>query len=294
MKKIKIILSTLAVFLLTLSCTNDGGSSNFNVLEGAAPNLKKISTTDQGLNLAALQKGEEIDIGLTLDIGSGEISSMDLIGYYTKNGVVSKGTLKTGITTFPSDVHINKSDLFNAFTVLNTASDVDILDQLIISAELTLKNGTILKMYSDTGKPLFGGDISNSSLFKVSQTYIVSCPLADASLFNGDYKVVVDDWADYSVGDIIPVVYNRANGTYTFRILNKNNPYISNAASSYMICVIDPATAKVTVTANEEFNYGPSYGPTTGTGSVGSCTGNINLKLAFGPYGGYNFNLIKK
>ncbi|MBE0391954.1 hypothetical protein [Flavobacterium sp. PL002] len=293
MKKLKIALPILTLLLLTISCTSDGGDSNNHLQEGAVPNLKKITTADQGINIAALQNGDDIDIGLTLDVGFGEVSSMDVIGFYTKDGIISKGVLKTGVTTFPSDVHITKEDLFNAFTVLNTSADVDILDKLVISTELTLKNGTIIKMYSDDGTAIFGADISNATLFTVLQTYVVSCPLTNASIFNGDYKVVVDSWADYAVGDIIPVEYVPADGTYTFRILNKNNPYIANPNTSYMICVIDPVTSQVTVTSNEDFDYSPGYGATTGTGSIGSCTGDINLTLAFGPYGGYSFDLVK-
>lgn len=295
MKKIKLIFTSVLLVFMAMSCENDGGTSVLTLTEGVVPNIKKIATTDQGLNLLALKNGQNIDLGLTFDDvkGFGEFTSLDVIGFYTKNGVTERAVLKANITAFPATVHLNQNDLYAAFTAINSANDVGLLDKLIITAEVKQKDGTVRKMFSDKGDRLFGADIDNSLLFSVYQTYAVSCPLDDASLFNGNYKVTMDTWQDYSIGDIVPVVYNSADGKFTFRILNKNNPFVANAATSYMICVIDPATAKVTVTANEVFDYGPGYGPTTGTGTIGSCTGDINLTIAFGPYGGYKFNLVK-
>lgn len=293
MKKIKIIFTGMLFAFIAFSCENDGGTSVIDFTEGAVPNIKKIANTDQGLNIVALKAGENINIGLTVSVGNGNVESMDIIGIYRKGTVVEKATLKTNITGFPATVNISQTDLYKAFTLLNSANDVDLSDKLVISADLKLKNGTIIQMFTDKGIANYGADAANSKAYSVIQDYIVSCPLADASLFNGDYKVTQDTWQDYGIGDIVPVVYNPANGTFTFRILNKNNPYIANAATSYMTCVIDPATSKVTVKSNEDFDYGPGYGPTTGTGSVASCTGDINLTLAFGPHGGYKFNLEK-
>jgi hypothetical protein len=183
----------------------------------------------------------------------------------------------------------------NAFATVNSSSDFTLSSSLLISAELTLNDGRVIKMYNDDGSKNFGADISNSLIYVPSQNYLMSCPLTDASNFNGNYKVTKDEWADYAIGDIIPVVYNPANGTTTFRILNVNNVYISNAATSYMICVIDPAKATVKVTANEQFKY-PGFDniTVTGTGTVGSCTGSIDLTLTFGPYGNYKLSLVKQ
>jgi hypothetical protein len=294
MKKIKLIFAILSVVVLMPSCTDDGGKSKVDFEIGATPNILKAAGTDPSINLLSVANGVKINLGVTVTVGQGDVVSIDLVGFYKKTTTYEKAYLLKGITTFPTTFKFDQFTIMNAFTTVNAPSDFTLNSSLIVTAEMTLKDGRIIKMYKDDGTPNFGADISNSSLFKVQQTYLMSCPLTDASNFNGDYKVTKDDWADYAVGDIVPVVYDPANGTLTFRILNVNNPYILNAATSYMICVIDPATSKVKVTANEVFNYNPGYGPTTGTGTVGSCSGAINLTLAFGPYGGYNFNLVKK
>lgn len=285
----------LLVFM-AVACENDGGDSVIETTEGAVPTIKKIAGTDQGLNLLALQNGEDIDLGLTVDQveGFGEFTSLDVIGFYTKDGVIERAVLKTNITQFPTTLHFNQNDLYAAFTAINSAADVSLTDNLLITAEIKQKDGTVLKLYSDKGAPLFGADIANSLIFSVSQRYIVSCPLEDASLFDGDYEVTVDTWQDYSPGETVPVVYDVANGKYVFRILNTVNPYLINASTSYIIGTINPITNAVTVTSNESWNYGPGQVYVlTGTGNVGSCTGDINLKIRFSGSAEYTFNLVK-
>ena len=294
MKNISLLL--IAVCLMFASCTNDGGSSKEDLNEAAIPNITKISTTDQGLNVVALKAGQAINLGLNVDVAFGDVASMDVVGIYTKGTVKEKAILKANLTTFPSIVNITQTDLYNAFNILNSASDVDLKDNLIISADLTLKNGTVIKMFNSNGLTNYGSGVANFDGIKVIQTYIVSCPLVDASLFSGNYKVTADQWDDYGVGPIIPVVYNAANGTKEFRIPNTTRPYIVNGSTSYLICTVNTTTAAVTVTSNEPWNYGGGFITTvTGTGTVGSCTGDINLRLNFsGSSQNQAFNLVKQ
>lgn len=294
MKNINLLL--IAVGLMFASCTNDGGSSKEDLNEAAIPNITKIATTDQGLNVVALKAGLPINLGLNVDVAFGDVTSMDIVGVYTKGTVIEKAVLKANVTTFPTTVNISQTDLYQAFNILNTASDVGLKDNLIISADLTLKNGTVVKMYNNNGSVNYGSGIANFSGIKVLQTYIVSCPLTDASLFNGDYKVTADQWEDYGVGPIIPVVYNATNGTKEFRIPNTTRPYILNGSTSYLICMVNTTTNAVTVTSNEPWDYGGGFITTvTGTGTVGSCTGDINLKLNFsGSQQNQTFNLVKQ
>lgn len=293
MKNIKILFTSLLFVLIAVSCDNDGGTSVIDLTEGATPDVRKDPTTDQGINIIALQNGLDINLGLNLKIGTGNVASMDVVAFFTQSGVLKKAVLQTGITTFPTKLTYKKADLVKAFP---TFTSFGLNDKLLITTEITQKNGTVTKMYSDAGTPEFGADIANSTLWVPSQTYGALCPLTDASLFNGNFKVTEDKWADYTVGTIIPVVYNAADGTFTFRILATKNPYIVNAATAYLLVTVNPATNNVTVKSNEDFNYGGGdTTPVTGTGSVGSCNGDINLKLNFPGFNasGYNFSLVK-
>ncbi len=294
MKKIKLIFALLAITALNFSCENDGGDSKMALNVGAVPNILKDATTDPSINLIDVNDGTPINLGFTVDVAQGDVESMDIIAFYKKGTEVYRAVLETDVTTFPATFNISQTDLFDAFAELNSAADIEIGDQLRVTAELTLKNGSVIKLFNDNGTPSYGQDIANSNLYKVSQIYDVSCPLDDASNFNGNYVVVTDDWADYAAGDIVPVVYNPADGLYKFRILATNNPYISNGATAYMLVTIDPSDSSVTVVSNEDFNYGPLI-PVIGTGTVGSCTGDINLSLDFVGYAvSQSFILVKE
>ncbi len=116
-----------------------------------------------------------------------------------------------------------------------------------------------------------------------------------ASQFNGNYKVTLDKWNDYHIGDIVPVVYNSADGTTKFRINATNNPGLVNAASAYLLVTIN-ADATVTVVSNEDYNYGGTdITNVVGTGTVGYCGSFINLTLDFPVFdsSGYELKLVK-
>lgn len=294
MKKMKLILASLFLVMFVTSCSKDGGDSVVATANGGAPDIQKIATADQSINLATLNNGGDINLSFTVDIARGDVAYMDIIGIYKHGSSVQKAVLRTGVTTFPSTISITKTDLFNAFDAITTASDITVSDKLIISADVTLKNGSVYQLFTEDGTARFGADIANSQQFSVSQTYIISCPLDDASNFNGNYTVVQDTWQDYTPGKIVPVVYNSADGLLKFKIMSTNNTAIINPNTSYMLVTIDPADSSVTVQSNEDFNYGGGFiVPVTGTGAVGSCTGDISLTLAIGPYGPYYFDLVK-
>lgn len=293
MKNIKILFTSLLFTVIAVSCDNDGGTSVINVTEGAIPDLRKEPSTDQGINIIALQNNEDINLGLNLKVATGQVASMNVVGYYTQSGVVKKAVIQSNVSSFPAKLSYKTADLVKAFP---TFKSFGLNDKLIISADLTLTNGTVIKTFNDDGTPNYGADIANSTIWKVSQTYTALCPLDDASLFSGNYKITADDWNDYKAGTIIPVVYNGTDGTYTFRILETKNPALINPSTAYLLVTINPATNAVTVKSNIDFDYG--NGDTTavtGTGTVGSCTGEINLKLNFPGFNqsGFNFNLVK-
>ncbi|MCC9061813.1 hypothetical protein [Flavobacterium piscisymbiosum] len=293
MKNIKILFTSLLFILIAVSCDNDGGSSVIDVIEGATPDLRKEPTTDQGINIIALQNNEDINLGLNLKVATGQVASMNVVGYFTHSGAVTKAVLQSNVSSFPAKLSYKTADLVKAFP---TFKSFGLNDKLIISADLTLTNGTVIKTFNDDGTPNYGADIANSTLWKVSQTYTALCPLDDASLFNGNYEITADDWSDYKAGTIIPVVYNGTDGTYTFRILETKNPALVNPSTAYLLVTINPATNTVTVKSNIDFDYGGGdTTPVTGTGTVGSCTGDINLKLNFPGFNqsGFNFNLVK-
>jgi hypothetical protein len=286
MKNIKLIFTLLAVILLVPSCENDGGDSVIETKNGTAPNIQKTVDSEQAINFININNGGDVNLEFTVDIGLGQenFESLDVVLFYIKgDGTINKFILDSGVSSLPKTYSLTLEDIFAAFPDVNAVSDITIQDQLIVSTDITLTDGTVIKMTNDDGSANYAPNIANSPYYSVIQTYDVSCPIDDASNFSGNYKVVSDAWADYEPGGDIPLEYHpEEDGQYTFRVMSTNNPYIANPDTSYLLVTIDPATAKITGVSNEAFIYGPNdQYPVTVTGEVKSCTGAVTLDLSF-------------
>lgn len=123
--------------------------------------------------------------------------------------------------------------------------------------------------------------------------FTVLCPY-NSNMYNGDYEVVEDTWADYSAGDTVPVV--SGPNTNQFKILSTNNPYLVNTSSYILVTVTNTTSGIVTISSNEVFDYGPSFGTVavSGSGSINLCNGDINLTGIMYGTSTYSLKLKKK
>lgn len=184
MKKIRLIIASLFLVMFVTSCEKDGGDSVIKTGEGATPNIQKVEGTDAFIDLVAVNDGDPINVSFTVDKGFGKITSADIVMFYYSGDNVYKAIFATDITTFPATFSFSQADLFAAFDELNSASDLAVGDALKVTAELTLEDGTIVKILNDNGSANYGADIANSPLFSVVQTYNVSCPSDLAGTYN--------------------------------------------------------------------------------------------------------------
>lgn len=151
--------------------------------------------------------------------------------------------------------------------------------------EVVTKDG---KVFTDSN---LGLDMLNAYYASpFAYKFNVVCPF-DLSIFNGDFSVVADAWADYAPGTVLQVLPGAAPNQV---IIPANlNPYISNGATAHMILTIDN-DGNVVVTSNEDFDYtGFAVLPITGDGSVNFCNGDIELVVNYGAYAGYSLVLSK-
>ncbi len=179
-----------------------------------------------------------------------------------------------------------------ALTALGFSSDqVEGEDSLILTWQVFTTDGRSFSAANANGNiSALGGYYSSP----YSYVTAFKCSLDDTSaIFNGNFTVTFDAWADYAVGDQIPVVPD-PDDPLSFRILSTNNPYIGNPTTSYMKVTVIDSDGNVSVTSNECFDYGPGFClDVVGTGAINTCTGDINITIDFGSFVGNNFNLIK-
>jgi len=205
---------------------------------------------------------------------------------------IQASTFTTGPNGLPvGDVAVSLSEVLSALGL--NPGDYTPADQFFVRLEVVLTDGRTFSSGNTSG--VVAGGSFFSSPFQYSVQFF--CKLTDASLFSGNYVVTDDAWADYSPGDIVPVV--PVPGTTSFRFLSTNNPFIANPNTSWIQFDIDPATGDVTGGSNEDFNYGSPSSPflvpvTISSGSVGTCTGSVDVKLNFAPFGDWHFSMVKQ
>ncbi len=186
MKNIKLIFVSLFIAATVVSCEDDGGDSVINLQNGGTPDIQKTETSETFINLTELQDGNDINIGVTVDIALGDVRSMDVVGYYIKaNGTAEKAVLADDVTTFPTTVTLSRNDLLELFSTLNSVSDFGVGDQLKISADVTLNTGAVVNLLTAQGGQNYGSYIEQAT-YRVYQTFNVSCP----SDLGGTYNVV--------------------------------------------------------------------------------------------------------
>ncbi len=206
---------------------------------------------------------------------------------------ISASSFTTGPNGLPvGNVAVSLSEVLSALG-LNPGDYVP-ADQFFIRLELILTDG---RKFSSNN---INGTAAGGSFFATPFKYSVQffCNLTNANLFNGNYVVTNDAWADYSTGDIVPVIPDPVD-PLSFRILATNNPFIDNPNDTYFKVKIDPSNGDVTVSTDVNFDYtGWRSLPVTGWGSVGTCTGSVDIFLAFGPFNnggnGYGFSIVKQ
>lgn len=275
----------LVCMIILSSCSSDDNSSVANQVQATTTNgaaLRTISINQGTFNYTNTAS----EWSATVEIQGGNLSQLKLYAtHVTDSGSSAEKYVKTflpsifttGSNGYPrGDVSVSLAETLTALDLI--AGQYAASDKFILRFELILTDGRVFSS-ANSGATVTGGSYFSSPFEYAAQ---FSCPLSDASIFNGTYTVVADAWQDYVPGDAIPVVYDPSDGPFTFRILSTNNPYILNAATSYIKVTVDPATNDVTVQSNEDFNYGGGFiVDVTGDGSVGSCTGDINVKLDF-------------
>ena len=223
MKKIQNIFTILCLLILLPCCENDGGDSKISTQNGALPNIQKTTNTDIFIDLLGVQSGGDFNLGFSVDLAMGKISSMNIIAFYIKtDGTLDKATLATNIVSLPATFTLTRDDLYDAFDNVNSPADFESGDKLTISVEITLKDGTVLKIINDDGTNNFSSNIATSSLYNVSLTYNVTC----ASHLAGTYQFSTTNTSapsgEFAAGPL--------TGTVTFEDLGGGVYNISDAS----------------------------------------------------------------
>ena len=236
------------------------------------------SAVNYNLNFAALSTSK---VGVKVDAYAKNIGKIKEIKLYVYKGSSADPKAWKFIKTVP----------YNGTTELSATGD-EIAKAYGTTTGALFSPGQFYTFYNqvitEDGKTFdlsnTAGALESSSNYNTCfrWTAYVVCPFTGN--MTGKYKVVQDDWADWSVGDIVNVTDGPAANQINLTAVWPNPAY-GNAVSPFLIIKIDPATGSATLAANNGVfaDYGQltsAYTPGSGTvGYVFSCTGYIGLKI---------------
>ena len=158
MKKIKFILTILS-FMLVYSCSKDNKSDR-EITQGAIPKITKVAGSQTDISSTLISTNTPLNLAISIGVQTGFVASMDIVGYY-KNaaGNVYKGYFKKGITTFPTVYNFSQTDIVNAFSNIVVPGDIVVGDVIDVSTEMTLNNGSIVRIFNNDGSLSIGSGI---------------------------------------------------------------------------------------------------------------------------------------
>ena len=294
MKKIIYSIFFCSLLFAVSSCKKTDGEinplsslSNFGI--GSYLVLDKVINTSLVYETAASSK-----VGVIAHAYEGAIDPVDHVDLYAAAG----NTYDTTKWKFV------KSITYTAPTIEISATGGDLAKALGISAS-AFKAGSGYSFYirvftksgarydvnntgTNGGSGLLGGPTYNT-IFNFG-AFIV-CGYTNMA---GTYKVITDDWADWSPGDIVTVKAGTAANTLDMSDVWPNPDYGTKV--NPWIITIDPATGSITGTTKTVFAaYGATQVSATAiSGYAFACTGQLKMTVTLGPYGNNNLVLQKQ
>ncbi len=236
------------------------------------------------------------------DLASAEVSikvnqvgsDIDKIGMYIVIGANTDTTTWAFIKTVPytdSATVLSASATEVAAALGITLNDFTAGESFTIYDRIYTKNG---RQFDITN---INPDVESNSNYNMAfrWTTYVSCPFTGNMA--GTYKVIEDDWADWSEGDLVTVEDGPGDNQINLEHVYPNPAY-GNLLNP-IIVDIDPATGIATVPEVQYGDYGGGFiASCTGGGFVFSCAGTIDLTLdqftASSDYGNYRLVLQKQ
>lgn len=280
--KSSIVISALFMVLAIAGCRKNDNPR--------VPDLEKVP-----LPLLTLDSNSVLDIPGT---GSEAFTATFAVDVYFKNGeqpkqfdvvVIKNGdkanpkTIQANISTFPTTVTITGQQLADLF-----GAPIALGDVFLVGTDVTTLAGKKYPAFPEGGVTYAPG-IATQPGANTQLRFAAPCVFVPADFTEGDYTVVVDEWADYGEGDKVSVT-KISDVKYSFK-------YLASAAQP-IIMNVDPATNAITVPKVTYGNYGGTSVDAEGSGTVDACNIGFTVKLhhtgtAGGDFGEYTITLVK-
>jgi hypothetical protein len=286
----KIFLYALLLPFVFTACRKSDDPKILELTKVPVPLFKKVATTNQ---VISAQDPTTFNAQFTVDLyykDGPAPQKFDIV--VIKNGVASSiKTLQQGVTTFPTTITITGAQLATLF-----GAPIVVGDKFDIGADVTASNGQVFQAFPPVGTG-YGSGVNNQPGASTFIRYEAVCQF-NSTAYEGNFRVVVDEWADYQPGDIVPVT--RIDATHiSFKYAAFN--------AQPIIIAVDPNTNITSVAKQVYGNYGTPpawpYGNISAesvpniNNFVAPCEGVVSVVLqhtvASGNFGTYLIQLKK-
>lgn len=250
MKKQLIFSILLASTLFFVGCDKNDGFVPEDVAIDVVPQPSVVlnggSATIDLTNLAGFQGRFDVKLLYPNDV---QPAKLDVV--IRKNNVNTNIKLvQAGITTYPTTLTITAAQIVSLF-----GTAIVLGDNYDIGVDIYTTSGNKYEAFPVTGAAYGSTGVANQPGFSPTVRYSAVCAY-NPSIYQGNFRVVADEWADYAVGDI--VVVTQINATqFSFNYLA--------AGPLPIIVTVNPVTNATSVAkqvyGTDGYPPGWPYGP---------------------------------
>lgn len=281
--KSSIIFSFLLATLFIAGCRKDDNPRVPDLEEVPLPQITLKEGTDKipGDDPAAFAATVTVDVYYKNGL---QPKSFDLV--VIKNDDKSNPkVIQANITTFPTDVAITGQQLIDLF-----GAPVGLGDAFQIGADVTTLDDRKFSAFPAEGVT-FAPGIANLPGISTQLRFAAPCLFVPADYTEGDYEVVVDEWADYAAGDAVAVT-KIDDYHYSFKYKASN--------AQPIVMEVNPETNAITVAPVMYGDYGgiEIVAESVAGSEVDPCDVSFVVKLnhnaaGYGDQGDYTIRLRK-
>lgn len=253
----KYITITLALVVILTGCRDEDLVRLPDFTNGAVPYLVKDEATDQVIDFFNKEAfSTSINYWIGEDQGADQVQSVTIVGTYNGGDpvVFSDGAANLPL---PAQISITTDDILTKFGL--TIDELEIGDQVIFGADLTMKDGRVLPAFTSTGSFGYAPEIRATPRNDIYSVYFVTC-VSNIPVEGTWSSTCTTDW-DTETTNANVTIEALGNGEYLFSDVtggfyalfgfNENQPAtVTDVCNS--LTITDAANAQFTIVADPD------------------------------------------
>jgi len=198
--KYSLIISLLFASVFIAGCRKDDNPKVPDLIHVPLPNITLADGAETKIPGGAPETfSTSFNVDVYFTQGTLQPKKMDIVAI--KNGDKSNPkVIQADVTTYPTTITLTGQQLIDLF-----GEGIELGDAFEIGADITTPDGETYPAFP-IGGVTYAPGIANQPGINTQLRFAAPCSFDPALYTSGDYEVVVDEWADFTAGDVIAVV----------------------------------------------------------------------------------------